>query len=192
MTETVSSKKGGGSTIAICTVIPNDAESQRKFEYIYNSYAKQMLYVANKVLGNRQDAEDATQEALLRIAVNVESVDTTDEKRARGYVLTAASNAAKDILKRKAARAKTVDIEDSFEVFEEDFTASVIEDKRYEDIVDCIRRLDPIYRDVLYYRLVEEMPEKDIASLLGRKYGTVKMQIKRGKAMLIKSLENRR
>ena len=96
MTETAINTKGGGSTIAICTIIPNDSESQMKFEYIFNSYAKQMIYVANRILGNRQDAEDAAQEALLRIAANIKSVDTTDDARARGYVLTAAKNAARN------------------------------------------------------------------------------------------------
>ena len=151
-----------------------------------------MIYVANGIVGNRQDAEDAAQEALLRIAINIEGIDTEDDKRTRCYVLTAAKNAAKDILKNKAARAKTVDVEDAFEVYEDDSSLEVIDKCGYEEIVDCIRELDPIYRDVLYYRLVEEMSEKEIASLLGRKYGTVKMQIKRGKSALIKSLENRR
>ena len=192
MTETAINTKGGGSTIAICTVIPNDSESQMKFEYIFNSYAKQMIYVANRILGNRQDAEDATQEALLRIAANIKSVDTTDESRAKSYVLTAAKNAAKDILKARSARAKTVDIESAYEIYEEDSSLGVIENAGYEEILDCIRELDPIYRDVLYYHLAEEMSGKEIASLLGRKYGTVKMQIKRGKAILAKSLENRR
>ena len=192
MTETAINTKGGGSTLVLCTVIPNDSESQMKFEYIFNSYAKQMVYVANRILGNRQDAEDAAQEALLRIAANIKSVDTTDDARARGYVLTAAKNAAKDILKARSARAKTVDIETAYELYEDDSSLGVIENAGYEEILDCIRELDPIYRDVLYYHLAEEMSGKEIASLLGRKYGTVKMQIKRGKAILAKSLENRR
>lgn len=192
MTETAINTKGGGSTLVLCTVIPNDSESQMKFEYIFNSYAKQMIYVANRILGNRQDAEDAAQEALLRIAANIKSVDTTDDARARGYVLTAAKNAAKDILKARSARAKTVDIETAYELYEDDSSLGVIENAGYEEILDCIRGLDPIYRDVLYYHLAEEMSGKEIASLLGRKYGTVKMQIKRGKAILAKSLENRR
>ena len=175
-------------TLIFNTMYPDGNDSATKFEYIYNSYVKQMLYVSNRILGNYQDAEDATQEALLRISSNIDRISTDDDTRTRRYVLTAAKNAAKDILKRRSSRAETVDIESVFDVNEDDSSIKVIENSGYEDILDSIRKLDPIYRDVLYYYLVEEMSEKEIAKLIGRNYSTVKMQIKRGRSILAQKL----
>ncbi len=45
-----------------------------------------------------------------------------------------------------------------------------------------------VYRDVLYLLIVEQMSEKKIAELLGRKPGTVHQQVRRGRAMLKEEL----
>ena len=170
----------------ICLMIADDDESVKKFEYIFNSFGKQMLYVANSVLHNKQDAEDAVQDALIRIASHINDIDLDNSAKVRRYVLTAAKNAAKDIIKRKSSRAVTVDLDAAYGVASGD-----IDNCGYEEIIECIRSMDPLYRDVLYYRFVEEMSEKDIADLLGRKYGTVKVQINRGRALLIKSIREK-
>ena len=171
---------------AVCLVLIDDAGSTAKFERIFNTYGKQMLYVANSVLNNRQDAEDAVQDALIRIASHIDDIDLDNTARVRGYVLTAAKNAAKDLLRQKSARAATVDLDSVTVLADGD-----IDNSGYEEILDCIRSMEPLYRDVLYYRFVEEMSEKDIADLLGRKYGTVKAQISRGRAILIKCIKEK-
>ncbi len=174
--------------ILLGMIISDDEKSVEKFELLFNSYGKQMLYVANSVLGNLQDAEDAVQDALIRIASRIDRIDLENPARVRGYVLTAAKNSAKNLLKQRSARAATVDLDSVFDVASADADD---DNSGYEEILDCIRSMDPLYRDVLYYRFVEEMSEKDIAYLLGRKYGAVKMQIKRGRAMLIKSIKEK-
>ncbi len=175
----------------LAMILEDDRISQRKFEYIFNSYGKQMLYVAKGVVGNIQDAEDAVQDALLRIASNLDSVDTEQPIKARNYVLIAAKNAAINILRKRESSPETVDIESDQYPGEKDAESEVADRSSFETIVGCIEELDERYRPVLYLRLVEEMSEKQIASVLGRKYGTVKMQFKRGRAQLIKILKEK-
>ena len=172
-----------------CMVITDDDDSSAKFEHIYNSYGKQMLFVANKILGNLQDAEDSVQEALMRIASNIDKIDISDSKRLRSYVLTAARNAAIDTLKRDKLRSSKVELDEAYGASSADSSTVIINRMKYESLIKAMREIDPVYRDVLYYRFAEGMSEKDISALLGRKYGTVKMQIKRGKALLIKKLK---
>ena len=64
------------------------------FENIYHTYRQQMIYVAESILGNFDDAEDAVQIALFGIAKSFKCVPITDDARLRAYVLTAAKNAA--------------------------------------------------------------------------------------------------
>ena len=44
------------------------------------------------------------------------------------------------------------------------------------------------YRDVLYLLIVEQMSEKEIAELLGRKPGTIHQQVRRGRTILKEEL----
>ena len=64
----------------------------------------------------------------------------------------------------------------------------LIEKSDYEAVLDAIRNMDDVYRDVLYFRYVTDMPVKKIAQVLGRKESTVKQQLVRGKKMLISAL----
>ncbi|MBQ7645935.1 MAG: sigma-70 family RNA polymerase sigma factor [Clostridia bacterium] len=150
-----------------------------------------MLFAAKSIVGNREDAEDAVQDALIRVASCIGSVETEDTKRLRNYLLIAAKNAAINIKRKRDSAPVTVGLDDASDVGDEDTAKKVAEKTELETIVGCIRSLDPIYSDALYLRFVEKMSEKEIASLLGRKYGTVKMQIKRGRTLLIRRLRER-
>lgn len=57
-------------------------EDRSKFEQIYMEYRSMMFHMANRILTNEQDAEDAVHEAFLKIAENIEkSVNPSVQKR---------------------------------------------------------------------------------------------------------------
>ena len=89
----------------------DDKEDQCRFERIYYSYRKQMVLVADRVLHNQSDAEDAVQDALVRIARNIANVPR-DEKVERAYVLTAAKNAALNMLPTQQWYREMLDLAD--------------------------------------------------------------------------------
>ena len=90
----------------------DDAEDMLRFERIYYGYRKQMLFVADKVLHNTHEAEDAVQNALLGIARSMKSLPDGDERLVRAYVLTAAKNAALNLLPKKQRRDLELDIDE--------------------------------------------------------------------------------
>ena len=47
---------------------------KEKFRKIYDAYRNLMFYVANKILQNEWDAEDAVQQAFLSIVKNLEKI----------------------------------------------------------------------------------------------------------------------
>ena len=49
-------------------------EDRSKFEQIYMEYRSMMFHIANRILTNEQDAEDAVHEAFLKIAENIEKI----------------------------------------------------------------------------------------------------------------------
>ena len=46
-------------------------EDKHKFEILYTEYRGLMFYIANQILNNKQDAEDAVHTAFVSIAENI-------------------------------------------------------------------------------------------------------------------------
>ncbi|MGN1308010.1 MAG: RNA polymerase sigma factor [Faecousia sp.] len=164
----------------------DDKPDQETFENIYHSYRKQMLLVAQRVLNNPQDAEDALQTTLLKLAQHIKSVPTGDPKQLRAYVLTAAKNTALSMLREKKAREKTVDISElQLPSEEEALFEQVQASMDYELLLRAFRRLKPQYREVLMLICVQGQSVQETAELLHRKAGTVRQQLSRGKQLAV-------
>ncbi len=153
------------------------------FKEIVLAYQKQMLFVAERILHNRHDAEDAVQTALLRIS---QQNLPQNEHTLRAYVLTAARNAAFDLLPKQS---KEVDIEQVVAVSSEDLFEKIAISDDYNRLLTAIECLPIKYKEVLMLRYVQELEPKQIAKLLGRTRGTVHKQIARAKALLLQSYQ---
>ena len=64
----------------------DESENQSKFEEIYNTYKGLMFYVANKILNNEADSEDAVHNAFITIAENIKKVDKAVCPKTQNYV----------------------------------------------------------------------------------------------------------
>lgn len=63
-------------------------EGKSKFTKLYEDYCGLMYHVAEKVLHNHHDAEDAVHQAFVTIAERIDIVDVPVESRLRSYVVT--------------------------------------------------------------------------------------------------------
>lgn len=97
--------------LMLYAAVIDDAEDIKRFERLYYGYRKQMLFVANELLHDTHEAEDAVQNALLGIARSMKSLPDGDERLVRAYVLTAAKNAALNLLPKKQRRDSELDID---------------------------------------------------------------------------------
>ena len=158
---------------------------QIRFEQIYHGYRKQMLVVANRVLRNPEDAEDAVQNALLGIAKHIKSIPASDERVVRAYVLTAAKNAALSLLPGKQQRDSFADISELTIAVEEDLFQQVLNSHDYALLLRAMKKLEPPYREVLLLVYVHEHGSKATADILCRKEETVRKQLQRGRRLLI-------
>lgn len=66
-------RRGGESMLVYLAMIPTE-EGRNKFALLYWEYRDLMFYLALRILGSQQDAEDAVQEALLRITEIIEKI----------------------------------------------------------------------------------------------------------------------
>ncbi len=154
--------------------------SKFTFESIVEAYQKQMLFVAERILHNHHDAEDAVQTALFRISRQVKLLPQ-NEQVLRAYVLTAAKHAALDLLPKQST---DLDSDQIVVVSSEDLFESVVASQDYERLLHAIESLPSIYREVLMLRYVQQLETKHIAKLLNRSRGTVQKQLTRAKNLL--------
>ena len=182
MTSFVNIIKIGGKMFLLSTIITDDKEKLSKLESVYTLYKKRMWYVANQILNNAQDAEDAVHNALIGIARNLDHITDIDSKATLAYVITAAKHAAINISTREHHN-NTVSL-DSFINSPDMKTVEAFSELEQKTIVlSILRQLPDTYRNVLYLHYYHELSEKEIAVFLNKNYSTVRKQVSRAKKL---------
>lgn len=72
-------------------------EDKHKLEIIYERYRDELFAVANDILHNQHDAEDAAHHGFMRLEENILKIDAPDCPKTRGYIVTIVENRAIDI-----------------------------------------------------------------------------------------------
>ena len=167
----------------------DDAESLIEFEEIYHTYRKRMFYVANTVLQDTHEAEDAVQDAFIGIARNISTVRKIREAEDLGnYVLRAAKNAALNRSRTAKECASVADVDKLPNVSDDSFWETVSSKVLYDDLVRAIADMPELYREALYHHYVLEFSVKETAETLQLKPAAVKQRLVRGKKLLLKAL----
>lgn len=152
------------------------------FEELYYKYQKQMWFVANEILNDKQRAEDATQNAFIRLAKHIKIFRTLDENATRKYFLTTAKNTAKDIAK-KEQKLKTVNMDYLYDLYDGKSTDEIENLENGDLIIKTLSKLPQKYNDVMYMHFLSGVSETEISQALDIKINTVRQQIRRGRKM---------
>lgn len=162
------------------TLIDTDAEKQ-KFIIFYEQYRKLMFYIAKEILKDNHLAEDAVQEAFLRIAKNFHKTGTVTSHETKAFAVIITRNVAIDIYSKEKKITKINQyLSESIETETDDFT----EKTSYKKLLGYILELPEIYRDVLYLNLVYDYQFNEIANLLGISTENARKRAQRGKKIL--------
>jgi RNA polymerase sigma factor (sigma-70 family) len=121
---------------------------------------------AYRVLGNRSDAEDIAQEAMTRAYMKWRKIGAYAEP----WLRRVATNLALDLVRQRARQRPSGPGATS------DFDAA---DERL-DLAAAVARLPRRQREVVALRYVADLPEEEVARLLGCSTGTVKQHAFRG------------
>lgn len=171
----------------------DDEPSRRDFERIYCTYRKQMLLVARSILTNNADAEDVVHDVFVKIASKYMPTikGIQNEEDLRNYLLKATKNTALNLCKTQKKNNVSADDMIPFysdTITDDQFLDLICTNLEYEKTIEAIKKLDVKYREVLYYHFVIGLSAHEVAKILGRKNGTVKMQLVRGKKILLSLL----
>lgn len=154
---------------------------------IYIRYHKVMLYVANRILGNQTQAEDAVQNAFLKIIKHPEHVLTIPIDELKPYLIVVSENTARTIY-RKLKQIDETPLE-NLELVDE----NSIEDATLAklDIINIFNmpQMSVQYRDVIILKYYYDMDTKMISQILDITEGNVRARLLRAKNQLHKLLD---
>ena len=167
--------------LSICLAILETEEDQRRFTRLFEAHEKKIYAVALRILGDRTRAEDAAQQTWLQLLRNWKRVSALPWRETEGYAVTAAKNAALDLLR---AERKTTPLPENW-----DPPAREDHQAEYDYLISLIRALPEHYRRILELKCVEEQTNREIARRLRIHESTVAVRVLRGRAMLRDCLE---
>jgi RNA polymerase sigma-70 factor (ECF subfamily) len=148
-------------------------EQQTAFEQAYEKYGAMLYRVAAVYLRCHQDAEDACQTVFVRLLTRKPGFRDTEHERA--WLLRAAANVCKDILKRR--ERKNIELTPDI--------AAEQEGGALEEIM----ALPVLYREALTLHYYTGYTVAEIARMLRVSPSAVKMRLSRGREMLKLEME---
>jgi len=169
---------------------------KKAFEELVNEYQKMVFNVAYKLLRDREDAADATQEAFIKAYKALDSF--RQDSKFSTWVCSIVTNASYDILRRKK-RNKTqplyyendeeeneLPLPDENESIDPLKMATKSELRKY--LLKAIDSLESEHREIVILRELNDYSYKEISDELNISIGPVKSRLSRARLKIIEKL----
>jgi RNA polymerase sigma-70 factor (sigma-E family) len=151
---------------------------------LYAEHAVSLIRLAYLMLGDRAAAEDAVQDAFCGLYRQWDRL--ADPARALGYVRTAVLNGSRSALRRRATGRKLAFPDQPPAASAE---AAVLSREEREEVMAAVRRLPGRQREALVLRFYLDLPEQEIARIMGLRPGSVRSATHRALRALGQLLE---
>ncbi len=159
------------------------------FEDTAQRYRRRVYSFARYFLSNREEAEDVTQEVLLRLWRHRSGVD---EERLGSWLMRVTRNACYDLLRKRRSDAAALGFGASLDAEEAAAVASAEPDPQARAEAEDFRRrllaalaeLGEPYKSVVILREVQGLPHREIGEALGIPEVTVRVHLHRGRRKL--------
>ena len=162
-----------------------------RFEEAYYEYKGLLHYIAKKILQDEHRAEDAVQEAFLRIAKNFHKVGNIKTTSTKNFFILITRRVCLNLLEREEKFSTAT--EEEISLFENSYTPGSLPDSfaGEAELIRQILSLPESMRSVLYLQAVYGFNAKETANLLGISVGAVWKRTSRARAILKKELEEK-
>lgn len=133
-----------------------------------------MFCAANEILHNEHEAEDAVQQAFMKIAENLDKVPDELSNQTKAFVVTIAENTAIDHYRKLKCHGDCELCEQS----------CGIEANSADELVSCILKLPARYRQFILLKYYHGYSTREIAKLLGMSSAAASKTAQRAKQRL--------
>ncbi len=162
------------------------AGQQTAMQELVQRFRGQVYGLCYRMLGQREDAEDATQETFVRVVNNLHRWDST--RAFEPWLLTIAGNRCRTRLAKRKRRPSSITLE--FPV-EDDACDQRAADLLSEEVELALKHVRLEYRRAFLLFHNKELSYNEIASTLDVPLGTVKTWVHRARQELIVRLRQR-
>lgn len=169
--------------------LPDLSTEQRKtLTLIYELYYKQMYKMAYAVLRNRQDAEDAVQEAFYRVCLNAEMFKQPHGDSTAALIHVYTRNVVINHYHKKKRRSSMIldapDADVLIDAQAYDLAFLMAQAENSAEVRRAVDALDAHYREVIILKYYQNKKNTEIAEMLGLGQNVVNGRIFRAKKML--------
>ena len=161
-------------------------EEQSEFERLYKAYRSEMYNIAYKQIGNRTDAEDAVQEAFLRIASKKANVFNVDIGKRQAFLHTLVKYIAVDMF-RKKINHREVEYNDEIDSEPEDaipLDDMLIGKIEHEALVKFIMSMPEATKTAMHMKYIIGLSNSEIASALNISENTLRQRLYLGRKLV--------
>lgn len=167
------------------------------FESIVYKYEKMIYSLAYRMLNNREDASDITQEVFVKLFKALDKV--AERPNLKAWLYTVCYNTAIDEIRRKkgketlSADAPMNDNEESFvqslKADEPSPEEKMLKKEKSEILIRAINQLNEKHKRLIILRDINSLSYNEIAEITNQSLGTVKSGISRARRSLRDILE---
>lgn len=181
-------KKVGWVMLPIFLSMLETPEEKQLFTELYEANRRLMLSVAMKILRDEHLAEDAVNQAFMKLISNFKTCEENSRNQTKNYWVIISRSAAIDIYneRRKIAEIPLDEAHDLNDRYEEDTFASKVD---FDHLIETIDKLPEMYCDILYLSYILGFSVKEIASMLDISISAVKQRLMRARQKLSALLE---
>lgn len=160
---------------------------------LYSTYGKRMYCEAYKYLNDKQLAEDALQQAFIKVIKYLNKIDEKNCPNTRGYLVIISRTTAIDMLKKKSKDYPTgIDFDNEIaDEYTTEPSVMMLHKETVNELSEIIKELPHIYRDVFMLRIIQEHSRAEIADICGISVDAVDKRLSRAKKMIRKEYERR-
>lgn len=155
-------------------------KSGHLLEHLYVKYYKLVEYVAFLILREKFWAEDAAQEVFIKIYRNLVKFYDLDDTNCKRLIVCITKNVSKDIYNKNRNMIYFEDCSSALFFKDDNFIYKI----DYENMICEIKKLNPIYRDVILFKL-SGYRDQEIAFILNISKDNVRKRFERAKRMIL-------
>ena len=143
----------------------------RNIEELVEKHSNMILQIAYQNTFNYQDAEDITQEVFIKLMSNISELESNEHIKA--WLIKVTVNLCKDY-KKSFWKKNVSELDENVKYF----------DKEDDDVLEEIKKLKPIHRNIIYLYYYQGYKISEISEILNINQNTVSSYLTRARAEL--------
>ena len=168
-------------------------EDQHAFRQLLDLHWNELYGFMIKRTENENDAEDLCLQAFSKAFDKIETYN--DEFTFSTWLTSIAKNLHVDLIRKEKTRLhQSTDVDEvGRDVIDETLGPEdqLIRSQNLDKLLQQVRSLKPIYRDVIQLRFFQELSHKEMATQLGLSLSNVKVRLLRAKKLLAEIINNK-